>query len=95
MSDTSASTNRASAPIVLARAVTAVTVDVADQHLCAFGGEASHQALAQPGRAAGDDRDLARQFVLTMQADTFAAPRRRKSRQAASLTADGCSICGQ
>ena len=40
-----------------------VAVDVADQHLGALGGEAPGQALPQPGRATGDDRDLAFEFV--------------------------------
>ena len=41
----------------------AVTVDVGDQHLGALGGEPARQAFAETRRAAGDDRDLACQFV--------------------------------
>ena len=64
-SDTSASTNSASAPMSSASAAPRVAVDVGDQHLGAFGGEPPRQAFAEPRRAAGDDRDLALEFVAT------------------------------
>ena len=51
---------------VLGQRRTGVAIDVADQHLGAFGGEPSRQTFAQPRRATGDDRDLARQFIARL-----------------------------
>ena len=72
-----------------------VAVDVADQHLRALGREPARQALAQPRCAAGDDRDLARRVRCSPEpAGPFSVTSPRKS-SSSSLTADGCSICGQ
>ena len=52
---------------------TGVAVDVGDQHLGAFGGESPRQPFAQSRRTAGDDRDLALEFVAHLAGCPFAS----------------------
>src|SRR5690606_34854284 len=74
-------------------------VHVADQHLGALGDEPAGQSGAETRCAAGDHGNLAGQFpcpfrhlVATSRSRVFTVVRKSSS---SSLTAAGCSICGQ